>query len=260
MNPRCKLFLKIENTSGIFIMRIAYKRCSTNEDKQDVARQLFGIDFDKEFVEYASGKNEKNRPIFNECLELVKEGDELYFQDLSRAGRNTAELLLTIEKLTKKNVKVVFISENLTFVGEAGDPMAQATSKLMLTMLSAVNEIFLTQTSIAVKQGQKVARAKGKKIGAASPQHKATYQKNKAAGLHKRSKEYASAKEGRVEIIKKMSDIVKVNPNMLTFQQLADNLNTLGITTPKGKTFSKGTVSRIADEFKLDRLSGEYVI
>ena len=52
--------------------KIAYKRCSTNEDKQDVGRQLHGMDFDEVVVEYASGKNEKGRPLFKKCLKELQ--------------------------------------------------------------------------------------------------------------------------------------------------------------------------------------------
>ena len=96
--------------------RYAYKRCSSvTEGRQDVARQLFGMTFDKIFTEYASGKNEENRPVFQQLKDVLEEGDEVWFNDLSRAGRNTKQLLNTVEDLISRGVKVVFKTENLSF-------------------------------------------------------------------------------------------------------------------------------------------------
>lgn len=154
--------------------KIAYKRCSTNEDKQDVGRQLHGMIFDEVVVEYASGKNEKGRPLFKKCLKELQEGDELHFQDLSRAGRNSIELQVTIKDLLKRGITVIFHSEGLRFSGDGKNPMSLANSELLLSMLSAVNQLFLTQNSIAIKQGLQAAKAKGVKLGAASPKYNKT--------------------------------------------------------------------------------------
>jgi DNA invertase Pin-like site-specific DNA recombinase len=232
-------------------MKIAYKRCSTNESKQDVARQLFGLEFDKTFIEYASGKNEKDRPVFQECLDSLLEGDEIYFQDLSRAGRSSVELQLTVKKLIDRGVKVVFVSEGLTFVGEGGDPMAQAVSKLMLQMLAAVNELFLTQTSVAVKQGQKRARAEGKKIGGASPEWKKSYQANKAN--HKSTRSNEASKLKQQPVLNEIKKMISYSGNTLTLDQISDNLNKGGYTTARGSSFSKGAVSRLISANNIER-------
>lgn len=238
-------------------LKVAYKRCSTNESKQDVSRQLFGIAFDKEFIEYASGKNEKDRPVFKECLEFVSKGNELYFQDLSRAGRNATELQITVEKLIKRGVKVVFVSEGLSFVGEGGDPMAQAISKMMLTMLAAVNELFLTQTSVAVKQGLKKAVAMGKKLGASNQKHKETYQANKAAGLHKPRKEKVARvehldkiKEEFLNVIHLMKD-KKLANNKKSYANIGRNLDMLNVKRDTNTKWTSGSVIKAIEYYEV---------
>lgn len=151
---------------------VAYRRCSTNEDKQDVSRQLFGMSFDKEFEEYASGSSIEKRPVFQECLAYVEKGDTLSFADMSRAARNASELLVTVDTLVKEGITVVFVAEGLTFTDNPEDAMKAAMSKMLLTMLSAVNELYLAQGSAAVKSGMKKARAAGTKFGAANESYK----------------------------------------------------------------------------------------
>ena len=221
----------------------AYKRCSTNEDRQSVERQLFGMKFDQVFTEYASGKNEEGRPVFQKMISILKEGDELWFNDMSRAGRNTKQLLHTVESLIEKGVKVIFKTEGLTFISDTLDSMAGAISKMLLTMLASVNELFLTQTRIAIKQGLQAAKAKGVKIGAANPKHKETYEKNRH--LHKTTKDSQEAKRKRTPIVNIIRDMLEYSNNALTLSQIAEKLNSKGITTVRGKPFSEATVSRI---------------
>lgn len=215
----------------------AYKRCSTNEDKQSVDRQLFGKTFDRVVIEYASGKNEKGRPLFQELKGKLVRGDEIHFNDLSRAGRNTKELLSTVEDLVERGIKVVFHAENLTFVDVEQDPMVGAMSKMLLTMLSSVNELFLTQTKIAVKQGLQNAKANGKKIGGSSPKWRETYNNNREQGLHTTTKLFKDSPEKEKTVV-----AVKTALSYSSYQKLeevADVLNKNGVTTATGKPWSK---------------------
>lgn len=228
----------------------AYKRCSTNEERQSVDRQLFGKEFDEVVIEYASGKDEKGRPLFQELKKRLLSGDELHFNDLSRAGRNTKDLLATVEDLVGRGVKVVFHSENLVFVSGEVDPMAGAISKMLLTMLASVNELFLTQTRIAVKQGLEAAKAKGTKLGGASPKWKESMKKNKHN--HKTTRLSEESKKKRSPVTQMIKDMIDYSQNRLTLDEIASNLNNKGITTSQGKSFSKATVSRIIKQDGLD--------
>ncbi|QXN60086.1 hypothetical protein KUA24_19 [Vibrio phage HNL01] len=228
----------------------AYKRCSTTEEKQNVDRQLFGMTFDEIFIEYASGKNEEGRPVFQTLLKTLEEGDEVFFQDMSRAGRNTKQLLHTVETLVEKGVKVVFVSENLTFISDTLDSMAGAVSKMMLTMLASVNELFLTQNRVNVKQGIKAAQAKGVKFGAANPKYRETYEKNKSS--HKSTRQTQSTKEKMKPVVENIKQQLKYSSGSLNLKQIACNLNSEGYTTSTGKEFSEATVSRMIKRSGID--------
>lgn len=228
----------------------AYKRVSTNETKQNTDRQLYGMTFDKEFIEYASGKNEKGRPVFQKLKSILKEGDTIWFNDLSRAGRNTKDLLATVEELMEKGVKVVFKSENLTFVNNEVDPMQGAISKMLLTMLASVNELFLTQNRVAIKQGlhrvkqespEKLSKQEGTKW------HK-TFKENHEKGLHKDSRvntarqELSKQKATEVEKIIRLTRANNLEKG-LTLCELADILNQEGIKTTKGLDWTESALS-----------------
>ncbi len=235
--------------------KVAYKRCSTNEDKQDVARQLFGMEFDKVFIEYASGKNEESRPVFKEMKEYLKAGDELYFNDLSRAGRNTAQLLSTVEELIEKGVKLTFKSESLTFVSGEVDPMAGAISKMLLTMLASVNELFLTQTKVAVKQGlERVRKESPEKLAKGiNSQWRKSFDANRAAGLHKQPERYAKERDAQAPLVNRLQQMMSDSNNSLTQAEMAHRLNKEGFLGSRGKPLSQNGVSHLIKKYELKK-------
>ena len=226
--------------------KYGYKRCSTAEDKQDVGRQLLKVEstLDEVFVEYASGKNEEGRPEFQRLISLVKQGDEIYFQELSRAGRNTSQLLKTLDSLMNRGITVHFLTENMILTGDSdAGPMAQATTKLMLTMLSAVNEMLLTQISVATKQGLENAKRQGVKIGAASD----AYRRN-PNNPNKRSN--TAAKERTKHLLEPIRLIAACLPKP-TYGSIASMLTERSYTLPSGKKgqWSAAQVKRVTERF-----------
>lgn len=138
-------------------MNIGYIRVSTieqNPDRQYSDLKKYKID--KFFEEHASGKNTE-RPVLNEMLNFIREGDTLFIESFSRLARNTADLLSIIETLKNKNVKIISQKENL----DTGSP----TGKMMITMIGAIatfeRELILERQ----KEGIAIAKAAGKYKG-----------------------------------------------------------------------------------------------
>lgn len=138
-------------------MNIGYIRVSTieqNPDRQYSDLKKYKID--KFFEEHASGKNTE-RPVLNEMLNFIREGDTLFIESFSRLARNTADLLNIIETLKNKNVKIISQKENL----DTGSP----TGKMMITMIGAIatfeRELILERQ----KEGIAIAKAAGKYKG-----------------------------------------------------------------------------------------------
>ena len=67
---------------------------------------------EKWFIEKVSGKD-TNRPILQEMLRYVREGDIVYVQDFSRLARSTKDLLDIVELLNQKEVQLVSLKENV---------------------------------------------------------------------------------------------------------------------------------------------------
>lgn len=135
-------------------MNIAYVRVSTeeqNEERQNVA--LKKHDIEKWFTEKISAKD-KNRPKLQEMLEFAREGDCIYILDFSRLARSTKDLLEIVEYLDNKGVAFKSLKENID--------TTTATGRLMLKMISAINDFERENLLERQKEGIAIAKAKGK--------------------------------------------------------------------------------------------------
>lgn len=139
-------------------MRIAYIRVSTaeqNEERQ--AEALKKYDIEKWFSEKVSAKD-MNRPELQNMLDFIREGDTVYVQDMSRLARNTKDLLNIVERMEKKNVKLVSDKENI----DTNTP----TGRLMLVMIGAVAEFERQNLLERQREGIEIAKRAGKYKGA----------------------------------------------------------------------------------------------
>lgn len=140
------------------LANISYIRVSTTEQNAD--RQLKAIDervkIDKQFIEKVSAKD-TNRPQLQAMLEYAREGDTIYILDFSRLARSTKDLLGLIEMLEEKKIKLISIKENLD--------TGTATGKLMLTMISAINQFERENLLERQREGIAIAKKKGAYAG-----------------------------------------------------------------------------------------------
>lgn len=143
---------------------IAYIRVSSVQ--QDTDRQLSGLTFDKTFTEKLSGKN-TDRPQLQAMLDYVREGDTVHVHDVSRLGRNTADLFAIIKTLTDKGVSIQFHKENIK-AGADADMFGNMLLTVMAGIAQMEREMMLTRQAegYAAKkaQGLPVGRGKGKDI------------------------------------------------------------------------------------------------
>ncbi|MCH9735719.1 MAG: recombinase family protein [Actinomycetia bacterium] len=153
---------------------VGYQRVSTADQNTD--RQLDGIQVDKMFTDHASGRN-TNRPKLHECLEYVREGDELVVHSMDRLARSLPDLFHTVDDLTGRGVKVRFVKENLTFTDDKSDPY----SRLMLGILGAVaafeRDLLLERQREGIALAKKKGVYKGRKPALAPEQAAAVAQR-----------------------------------------------------------------------------------
>jgi DNA invertase Pin-like site-specific DNA recombinase len=134
-------------------MKIGYRRVSTKDQNPD--RQLEGLQFDRLFTDYASGKN-ADRPELEEMINFARIGDTVFVHSLDRLARNLWDLKKIVDRLQAKQVEVRFIKENLIFNGSQS-PM----SILLFSVLGAFAEFERSIIRERQKEGITLARARG---------------------------------------------------------------------------------------------------
>ena len=135
--------------------KIGYARVSTED--QNLARQLEEFDklnLKKVFTDKSSGKD-TNREGFQQMMDYVREGDELYVLSMDRLARSTLDLLAVTQTLKDKGVSVHFLKENVHIVPHGKE---SAMSDLLLAMLGAVAQF--ERSLIRERQAQGIALAK----------------------------------------------------------------------------------------------------
>ena len=136
---------------------IGYARISTidqNEARQLVAFKEKGVE--KVFLDKLSGKN-KERPQLQAMLDYVREGDTLVVTEFSRLARSTTDLLGIVEELTRKNVQIQSLKENI----DTSTPQG----KFFLTVFGALSELERATILERQREGIEIAKSEGKYKG-----------------------------------------------------------------------------------------------
>lgn len=141
---------------------LAYVRVSTEDQSTNAQRHAIterhnvGKWFEDQAVSGAT--KALDRPGFAELFKYAREGDTLVVAAIDRLGRDTLDLLTTVQALEAKGVAVVSLRE--------GFDLSTPIGKAMLTMLGAVAE--LERSNIRARQLAGITRAKalGQKLGA----------------------------------------------------------------------------------------------
>lgn len=135
-------------------MNIGYIRASTDSQITDRQHDILNkYQLDRIYEEKLSGKN-MNRPELQKMLDMVREGDVIYIESLSRLGRNTRDLLEIMEGLAGAGVNVISHKENIDMNTPAG--------RMMLTVMAAMAEFERETIAERTREGLASARARGK--------------------------------------------------------------------------------------------------
>ena len=145
-------------------MNHGYARCSTNETKQDIDRQvreLKAAGAESLFVEYEHGDADEKKQL-SLLLEQARPGDTIITTEVSRLSRSTKQLCEIIDRIQKQKLRLE-ISGSITIDCRYGelDPMTKA----FLQMSGIFAELELSMIRARVRSGMANARAKGAKIG-----------------------------------------------------------------------------------------------
>ena len=112
---------------------------------------------------YDSLKFVVDRPNFQRMIKLAEQGyiDVIYTKSISRFSRNVADLLKYCEILKDHNVNLIF--------EENGIELLNSTGSLMLTILGAVAQMEVENTSAHVNWTLQEKMKKGQLVGQANP-------------------------------------------------------------------------------------------
>ncbi len=145
-------------------MIMAYCRCSTNETKQNIDRQIRELKeagAEKIYAEYEHG-DAKVKPQLELLLDNAKEGDTILALEVSRLARSTQQFLKIVEQVKEKKI-CLRILNSITIDCRNGsvDPFSEAC----LVIAAVFSELELNIIRERVKSGMQNAKAKGKRLG-----------------------------------------------------------------------------------------------
>ena len=141
-----------------------YARCSTNEDKQDINRQIrelkdAGADEVIFAYEHGDAKVKRNLQL---TLDNAQPGDTIITLEVSRLTRSTQQLCEIVSVIKQKRLRLVIVG-SITVDCRTGqiDPMSQA----FIQMSAVFAELELSIIRARVRSGMQNAKAKGKHVG-----------------------------------------------------------------------------------------------
>ena len=145
-------------------MRYGYARCSTNEKKQDINRQIREL---KEagaqeiIFEYEHGDSVVKEEL-DALFDKVQQGDEIIVLEVTRLARSTKQLCEIIEIVCQKKIKLIIVG-SITVDCAKGelDPMTNA----FVQISGVFAELELRIIRARVRSGMANAKAKGSQIG-----------------------------------------------------------------------------------------------
>lgn len=145
-------------------MTYGYARCSTNETKQDINRQvreLKAAGAEEIFLEYEHGDS-KVKAQQSQMFAQAQAGDTIITLEVPRLARSTQQLCEIIDRVRERRLRLMIVG-SITLDCREGraDPMSEA----FLQMAGVFSQLELSMIRERVRSGMANAKAKGKQIG-----------------------------------------------------------------------------------------------
>jgi putative DNA-invertase from lambdoid prophage Rac len=180
-------------------------------------------------IEISSRKNMRDRRI-TDMIQGLKKGDKLIVSELSRLARSMRETHNIVHDIAKRKAHLHVIKQNLVMKG--ANDMA---TKIYVNSFAMAAEIERDLISQRTKNGLARVKAEGKKLG--NPNLKADNRK-------RIEKANAFAENLR-------STITSFIKDSYTQRQIVDELNRIGVKTPRGHEFKLTTLQRVMNRLGL---------
>ena len=158
-----------------------YWRCSTdNQDEERQIRSLKDSGVEVLYGDKITGtSNYGDRQELSKLLEVIQEGDLLILSELSRLGRTMTTMLVEVEKLINRGVKIKTLDKRLDTTS-----MPKEITMLIVSILGYAASQELEQIKSRTAEGREVAKTRGVKFG-----RKRTYDKYQIEEILSKRKE-----------------------------------------------------------------------
>ncbi|KEY20338.1 recombinase family protein [Kaistella antarctica] len=146
-------------------MKVRYHRISNQYTQTANRLEADKEIYEKEFFDKISGTvNFKDRPQAKELIKLIekKKINEVHVVELSRLGRNTSDVILTLEWMEEQEVNVVIKNIGLQ---TRPDGKRNPIAKLITSILSSIYDLERTNTAERSAQGVAAFLARGGILG-----------------------------------------------------------------------------------------------
>ena len=138
--------------------KIGYARVSTTGQSLELQKEaLVRSDCERIFEETKSGKNRQDRPVLEEMLRYLRDGDVLVITRLDRLARSVHDLTTITNQLQSESVDFVVLEQDID--------TTTPTGRLLFTMLGAIGEFERDLINQRTQEGIRLAREKGVKFG-----------------------------------------------------------------------------------------------
>lgn len=143
-----------------------YARCSTNDTKQNIERQIrelkeIGCTDDTIFVEWESGSKEDRKEL-NKLFHTIQEYDTIAVVSIDRISRSTKQFIDIIEMIERRHLKFII---SKSFVVDCTTNKMDIMTEALLKVISVFSELERKMICARVQSGVDNAKAKGVRLG-----------------------------------------------------------------------------------------------
>jgi DNA invertase Pin-like site-specific DNA recombinase len=137
--------------------KLGYIRTST--DKQITDRQVNQLQeiCDQVFIEDGVSAVRKKRPVYDQVMKTLNQGDVFVVSSLDRTFRSSLDALSELEKLHQRDIQFLSLSQNF----ETTTPDGKFLYTLAAALATWEREILSQRT----KEGLEAVKRRGKKLG-----------------------------------------------------------------------------------------------
>ena len=157
-------------------MKFGYLRVSTKEQNEarQIAELIKYVDIKNIYIDKSTGRNFE-REWYKLLREKVRTGDEIYFKELDRLGRNKKQVKEELEYFRKQGVIVHFLDIPTTLMsfenfGEMQKSIMEMVNTILIEVLSTQAESEYTKIKQRQIEGIEIAKENGKYKNCGRPQ------------------------------------------------------------------------------------------